>query len=262
VSPLVSGRLHPSLSSGRGRFNTVVFDLDGVLIDSFQVMRKAFITAYREVGGMGEPPFEEYCSHQGRYFPDIMQIMGLPGGMEEPFVQTSHQLIHQVRVYPEVPRLLRELRAANVRTAIATGKSGQRARTVLDVHGLLPLLDTVVGSDEVPRSKPMPDIVQEGLRRLDAQPHSAVMVGDAVIDIQCGRAAGVATVGATWGEGTAEQLCSASPDFVLDRPISVLALVCGSAPEAANEARPVGSVGSPNRRRPTDEAPAKVRLRQ
>lgn len=52
----------------------VVFDLDGVLVDSFGVMRQAFAAAYREVVGEGEPPFEEYSRHLGRYFPDIMRI--------------------------------------------------------------------------------------------------------------------------------------------------------------------------------------------
>ncbi|MEU5418561.1 HAD-IA family hydrolase [Streptomyces sp. NPDC001407] len=207
------------------RFTTVVFDLDGVLIDSFAVMREAFAVAYREVVGPGEPPFEEYRTHQGRYFPDIMRLMGLPGEMEEPFVRESHRLMDRVEVYPDVPQLLAELRADGVGTAIATGKSGSRARAVLEAVGLLPLLDEVVGSDEVPRPKPHPDIVREALRRLDAAPEDAVMVGDAVIDIRSGRAAGTATVGATWGEGAAGQLRAERPDFLLDKPQSLLALV-------------------------------------
>ncbi|MEU8551300.1 HAD-IA family hydrolase [Streptomyces roseoverticillatus] len=210
-----------------GRFATVVFDLDGVLIDSFDVMREAFAVAYREVVGTGEPPFEEYVTHQGRYFPDIMRLMGLPGEMEGPFVRASHELMDRVKVYPHVPELLAALRDRGVRTAVATGKSGSRARAVLDRTGLLPLLDEVVGSDEVPRPKPHPDIVHEALRRLDAPPGGAVMVGDAVIDIRSGRAAGTATAGVTWGEGSAELLRAEHPDFLLDQPWHLLALACG-----------------------------------
>ncbi|MET9403161.1 HAD-IA family hydrolase [Kitasatospora sp. NPDC002965] len=208
-------------------FSTVVFDLDGVLIDSFGVMRQAFAAAYREVVGDGEPPFDEYCTHQGRYFPDIMRLMGLPEGMERPFVEASHRLIHEVEVYPDVPLVLKRLRESEVRTAIATGKSGDRARTVLEVVGLLPLLDTVVGSDEVDRPKPAPDIVREALRRLASEPGDAVMVGDAVIDIQSGRSAGTATAAALWGETATDQLIDEKPDFVLARPTDLLALVQG-----------------------------------
>ncbi|MER5307643.1 HAD-IA family hydrolase [Streptomyces sp. NPDC002773] len=210
-------------------FATVVFDLDGVLIDSFAVMRQAFATAYREVVGEGEPPFDEYRTHQGRYFPDIMRLMGLPLRMERPFVETSHRLIAEVEVYPDVPLLLKRLRESGIRTGIATGKSGARARAVLEVVGLLPLLDTVVGSDEVPRPKPAPDIVREALRRLGARPEDAVMVGDAVIDIQSGRAAGTATAAALWGETAADPLRAERPDFVLEGPVDLLALVPGGA---------------------------------
>ncbi|WP_181802663.1 HAD-IA family hydrolase [Streptomyces shenzhenensis] len=210
-------------------FGTVVFDLDGVLIDSFAVMRQAFAIAYREVVGEGEPPFEEYRTHQGRYFPDIMRLMGLPPQMEQPFVEASHRLVAEVEVYSDVPLLLKRLRECDIRTGIATGKSGARARTVLEVVGLLPLLDTVVGSDEVPRPKPAPDIVREVLRRLGAGPDDAVMVGDAVIDIQSGRAAGTATAAALWGETAPDPLRAEHPDFVLERPSDLLALVPGGA---------------------------------
>jgi AHBA synthesis associated protein len=183
-------------------FGTVVFDLDGVLIDSFAVMRQAFAVAYREVVGEGEPPFEEYRTHQGRYFPDIMRLMGLPPQMEQPFVEASHRLVAEVEVYPDVPLMLKRLRECDIRTGIATGKSGVRARTVLEAVGLLPLL-----------------------RRLGAGPEDAVMVGDAVIDIQSGRAAGTATAAALWGETAPDPLRAQRPDFVLERPADLLALV-------------------------------------
>lgn len=210
-------------------YRTVVFDLDGVLIDSFQVMREAFALAYREVVGEGEPPFDEYRTHQGRYFPDIMRLMGLPLSMEKPFVEASRSLVTEVKVYEGVPWLLERLRASGVGTAIATGKSGERARHVLDVVGLLPLLDTVVGSDEVPRPKPAPDIVLKGLSRLDAEPRHAVMVGDAVIDLQAGRAAGTATAAALWGETSAGPLHDERPDHVLKEPAELLPAVLPGA---------------------------------
>jgi AHBA synthesis associated protein len=207
-------------------YRTVVFDLDGVLINSFQVMRQAFALAYHDVVGEGEPPFEEYRTHQGRYFPDIMRLMGLPLSMEKPFVEASRRLITEVEVYEGVPLMLEQLREAGITTAIATGKSGERAREVLDVVGLLPLLDAVVGSDEVPRPKPAPDIVLEGLLRLGgAAPGDAVMVGDAVIDLQAGRAAGTATAAALWGETTAGPLREERPDHVLSKPAELRSAV-------------------------------------
>nr|QGJ79671.1 Phosphatase [Amycolatopsis sp. CP2808] len=202
----------------------VIFDLDGVLVNSFDVMRQAFLTAYAEVVGAGEAPFAEYNRHLGRYFPDIMRIMGLPLEMEEPFVRESYRLADQVPVFDGVPDLLRTLRKRGLRLAVATGKSGPRARSLLDVVGLLPDFEHVIGSDEVANPKPAPDIVRHALDRLGLGPDDAMMVGDAVTDLASAKAAGTLAVAALWGETDEASLLRAGPDMVLREPADLLAL--------------------------------------
>jgi AHBA synthesis associated protein len=211
-----------------GHLQAVIFDLDGVLVDSFAVMRQAFATAYAEVVGTGEPPFEEYSRHLGRYFPEIMQIMGLPAAMEGPFVRESYRLSGQVLVYDGVRPMLAALRRHGVRTAVATGKSGERARALLAQLDLLHLIEVVIGSDEVPRPKPAPDIVRSALGRLRVPPAAAVMIGDAVTDLRSAQAAGVAAIAATWGEGDEAELLAAGPDLVLRDPAEVPVLFGGA----------------------------------
>jgi AHBA synthesis associated protein len=203
----------------------VVFDLDGVIVDSFATMREAFTIAYAEVVGDGKAPFDEYERHLGRYFPDIMRIMGLPLAMEEPFVRESYRLADQVRLFPGVAPLLRELRGRGVRTAIATGKSGDRARSLLDTLGVLPCFDDVLGSDEVARAKPAPDIVLRALELLRVRPQEAIMVGDAVADIAAARGAGVDAAAALWSRSEATELLATNPEVVLHQPADLLALV-------------------------------------
>lgn len=204
----------------------VIFDLDGVLVDSFAVMRKAFSVAYAEVVGRANPPFEEYSKHLGRYFPEIMRIMGLPPEMEAPFVRESQRLAADVRVYPGVRGMLTALRSLRVRTAVATGKSGSRARSLLRTHGLLDSLDIVVGSDEVARPKPHPDIALRALDALDVPGEAAVMIGDAPSDLQTAKSAGVTAAAAIWGEGDETVLRAEAPDLVLRHPDEV-PVVCG-----------------------------------
>jgi AHBA synthesis associated protein len=203
----------------------VVFDLDGVIVNSFDVMRQAFTTAYAEVVGDGEPPFAEYNTHLGRYFPDIMRIMGLPLEMEGPFVRESYRLAHLVTVHDGVPEVLRELRARGHRTAVATGKSGPRARSLLGQLGLLDEFDVVIGSDEVARPKPAPDIVLKALDVLEVPAGRAMMIGDAVTDLGSAQSAGVTAVAALWGiEGDRATLLAAGPDEILHEPRDLLAL--------------------------------------
>ncbi|WP_320064915.1 HAD-IA family hydrolase [Micromonospora sp. RTGN7] len=209
--------------AGRGPIRAVVFDLDGVVVDSSAVMREAFSIAYAEVVGDGPAPFEEYNRHMGRYFPDIMRLMGLPLEMEEPFVRESYRMAHLVPLFPGVRETLEELHTRGIRMAIATGKSGPRARSLLDTLGVLGLFDQVIGSDEVARPKPAPDIVLQALGHLDVAPAQAMMVGDAVIDLLSGRDAGATTVATTWHGGDVAALLAAGPDVVAHAPGDLLA---------------------------------------
>lgn len=208
----------------------MIFDLDGVVVDSFAVMEEAFAIAYKEVVGEGQAPFEEYRRHQGRYFPDIMRIMGLPLEMEEPFVRESYRLAHQVPVFEGITELLLTLRTRGYKLAVATGKSGPRARSLLEQLGLLPFFDHVIGSDEVAHPKPAPDIVVRALELMGLPAEEAIMIGDAPTDIASARGAGVASAAALWAEVDDEDaLLGALPGAVLHRPAELLEL-CPSVP--------------------------------
>ncbi|MFF7889740.1 HAD-IA family hydrolase [Streptomyces sp. NPDC007896] len=214
----------PFLTGESSGLRAVVFDLDGVLVDSFDVMREAFTIAYAEIVGPGEPPFREYNRHLGRYFPDIMRIMGLPLEMEEPFVRESYRLAHRVQLFDGVVPMLQELRDRGLKLSVATGKSGPRARSLLGQLGVLPLFDHVIGSDEVARPKPAPDIVLRALDLMDTGAEEAMMIGDALTDLASARAAGVTAVAALWGETAEEEMLAAGPDVVLRAPAELLVL--------------------------------------
>ncbi|MGK5671582.1 HAD-IA family hydrolase [Micromonospora sp. URMC 106] len=207
-----------------GSVRAVVLDLDGVLVDSLAVAREAFALAYAEVVGDGAAPVEEYCRHPGRYLPEVLELMGLPAALAGPFVRESNRLAHRVTPVDGVPELLGTLRRRGIGLAVATGRSGVRARDLLGRLDLLPLVDHVVGSDEVPRPKPAPDIVRRALRLLGARPAEALMVGDAPSDLLSARAAGVVAVAALWGESDEEALRAAGPDVVLTRLDELLPL--------------------------------------
>jgi AHBA synthesis associated protein len=209
----------------------VIFDLDGVLVDSFAAMREAFGIAYDEVVGGGAVPFEEYTRHLGRYFPDIMRIMGLPLEMEAPFVRESYRLAHLVPLFPGVRDMLDILEKRGLRLAVATGKSGPRARSLLDQLGVLSRFDQVIGADEVANPKPAPDMVLLALNLLGVRPDDAAMVGDAVTDLASARSAGVAAVAALWGTEDEPALLAAGPDLVLHDPADILAW-CPALPAA------------------------------
>jgi AHBA synthesis associated protein len=195
------------------RYAAVVFDLDGVLVDSIEVMRSAFVHAHAAVVGAGTAPFEEYLTHLGRPMPVTLSIMGLPGEIYDAFVLRSAELVHEIPACPGARRMLETLAAAGVPTGVATGKTRPRAEHVLATVGLRDLLDVVVGSDEVEHGKPAPDIVLLAAERLGVPASRVLLVGDSPLDLHSARAAGASTAAALWGQAPAADLAACAPDL-------------------------------------------------
>lgn len=194
----------------------LLFDLDGTLIDSIQLllesMQHAFDGRLRAptrdewVAGIGTPlrtQLAEWCTSDE-------EAEGLVTRYRE---YQDHHLERLTTPYPAVLDILAWARTEGHPTAIVTSKGrGMTARS-LDHVGLSALFDTVVTYEETARHKPQPDPVLLALDRLDAAPDRALFVGDSPHDMHAGRAAGVKTAAALWGPFSREALMPAAPDF-------------------------------------------------
>jgi phosphoglycolate phosphatase len=119
--------------------------------------------------------------------------------------------------------LMGTLRDRGCRVALATVDVGRRARLAMDFMGVSDTLDLVVGGEEVARSKPDPEMIHIILDRLGIGRSQAVMVGDALSDVQMGINAGLkASVGVLTGFATAEQIRTLTP--FIARDVSELAV--------------------------------------
>jgi phosphoglycolate phosphatase len=108
--------------------------------------------------------------------------------------------------------LLGTLRDRGCRVALATVDVSRRARLAMDFIGAADLFDAIVGGEEVVRSKPDPEMVYRVLDRVGMVASQAVMVGDALTDVQMGIRAGLkASVGVLTGFADAEQFGTLTP---------------------------------------------------
>lgn len=216
----------PRPRSRRAPLRAVVFDLDGVIIDSEQLMRGAFADSYRRViGSSGSPPVETYLEHMGKPFPEIMNILGLPGSLWEPYRRFCRSHLDLVTVHPECLPLLRWVRQHGLRVGLFTGKDAERTKEVLDYFCLTPAFDATVCSDEIEAAKPHPDGLLHVLDLLACRPAEAVFVGDAVDDVECARRAGVTSVAVTWGIKPERLRMLCAPDHVIDEWPALQALL-------------------------------------
>ena len=210
-------------------YKAILFDLDGVIIDSMPAMRDAFKLAYREVvdADVGdellEPLFLHYCYYLGYAFREIMDALELPYTMYEPFVRHSAEFKDRVRINDGIIPMLQNLHQSGIKLTVATGKDGYRARDLLNILDIAQYIDIVTGSDEVQHAKPAPDMLLFQMNALGVTANEAIMVGDSHADIEAGKGAGVTTVGVSWGYGSREDLSMA--DFIIDHPSQLLELI-------------------------------------
>jgi AHBA synthesis associated protein len=188
-----------SIVTNVNQLTSIIFDLDGVLIDSKPLMCYAFKEAYRQVIGEGEPPLEEYFLHLGDFFPNIMQKMGLPIEMWEPFRTISSQRLDLVRLFPGIRELLNQITSSCINMAILTGKDCTRTEQILLHFDLQDYFQIVVTPEIVSRPKPCPDGLIYILTKFDCPVNQAVFVGDSVNDMLCAQQAGMQSVAALWG---------------------------------------------------------------
>ncbi len=213
----------------------MLFDLDGTLIDSVELILRSKTYAF-ESRGLAAPSDAEWLRWLGTPLRSTFQRFADSPAEVDRFIAAyrEFQLEHHdrlLRPYAGASETLEVLRDAGHPIGIVTSKSVELSERGLDHVGLLEFVDTIVGADSTQKHKPDPEPVRVALDRLGATPDRAVFVGDSVHDMHAGNAAGVATVAALWGPFTREDLLPSAPRYYLDRVGDLPTLVAGLAVE-------------------------------
>jgi len=187
----------------------VLFDLDGVLIDSYEAWFRTVQGARRDLG-FGAVSRDEFDGGWGQGVEDDAAVL-FPGRTVDEvngaFAARFRDEMGAVEILDGAEAVLERLRTAGHPLAIVTNTGSGQAREMLAALGLLERVDTVVASGDVPREKPAPDMVLEACRRLGRSVEDALMVGDSRYDRDAARAAGVFFVGfRTEGDRRVERL--------------------------------------------------------
>ena len=205
----------------------VLFDLDGTLIDSIDLILKSAQFAFAKCG-IACPTDAEWLTGVGRPLP-VMFGHFAPGREPEliaayrEFQLANHDDL--VTIYPGVPEMLEQLSTAGHRLGIVTSKVSTLALRGLSLTRIDHHFETIIGMDLCKRHKPDPEPVMIALERLSSGPEGAWFVGDSIHDMESGNAAGVATIGALWGPFNEADLAPSKPAFMALRPNDVVKLV-------------------------------------
>jgi pyrophosphatase PpaX len=206
-----------------------LFDLDGTLIDSIELIRRSYVHTLRVHRGF-EPPVELFLSGLGRPLRWQFAQLGAEGPEIDAMVSTYREfnLAHHdamVTAFPGAVEAVCELRERGVALAIVTSKLRSGALRGLRRAGFDERwFAAIVGADDVSQHKPHPAPVQRALEVLGLACDGAVMVGDSPHDLAAGRAAGTRTAAVAWGPFPEPELRATRPDVWLESPADIARL--------------------------------------
>ncbi|TCR19386.1 HAD family phosphatase [Streptomyces sp. BK205] len=194
---------------------SVIFDLDGTLVDSepnyYEAGRQ--LLAEHGVAEFSWADHERYVGISTRETVARWKSRyGLRASVAELLADKNRRYLElaraATRVYPEMRRFVELLAAEGVPMAVASGSSREAIEAILAGTGLDAYLRTVVSADEVAHGKPAPDVFLEAARRLGAAPADCVVLEDAAPGAAAAHAAGMRCVAIPYVPSQAD-----APDF-------------------------------------------------
>jgi pyrophosphatase PpaX len=210
------------------RFSTVLFDLDGTVVDSGAIILASMRHATREVLG------RDYSDEE------LLRAVGGPGLEAQMHALAPEHVERLVDVYRAhnyplhdeleacagMEDVLVRLRGEGRRLGIVTAKRGATVELAFARVPLGHLFETIVGGDETERHKPDPEPLLLAAERLRADPARTAYVGDSPFDVRAAKAAGMHAVAVTWGRiHGRERLEAEEPDAIVDAAEELLAVL-------------------------------------
>lgn len=211
------------------RIRTLLFDLDGTLIDSIRLIIDSYHHTFK-THGLPARTDDEWLAGIGTPLRVVFgEIAQQPEQMERLIAtyRDYNMAHHDTQVIPYVgaPELIRRVKELGYRTGLVTSKNRPGAIRGLKLAGIADHFDVLVCADDVINPKPHPEPVLKAIAQLGAVAGETLFIGDSVHDMRCGREAGVLTGAVLWGPFGRGDLETTNPDYWLESPEDLLTLL-------------------------------------
>lgn len=213
------------------QYNTVIFDLDGTLLDTLTDLTDS-VNHVLSVYGYPARSREEIRSFIGNGVRKLMRRAVAEPVPDSVFAElfaafqryyTAHCAV-KTRPYDGIPKLLRELKNAGFRLAVVSNKNDVAVKALTE-HFFPGLLDVSIGQREGVPVKPAPDMVEIALTQLGTGPRQAIYVGDSHVDRATAATAGLRLILVAWGFGDQEKLSPLVPGGLAKDAETLAALI-------------------------------------
>ncbi|MCD7823398.1 MAG: HAD-IA family hydrolase [Oscillospiraceae bacterium] len=213
---------------------TVIFDLDGTLVDTAEDLGDSVSAALRELG-LPVHTTEEYISFVGNG--TLMLVKrSLPENLreDEELLNKAHDLfcnhyaghyLDKSRVYDGIPEVVKSLKSAGLKLYVMTNKPYQFASKIIDECFPAGTFELVAGSGQGFPRKPDPSYENHLIELSGADKSEVIHIGDSATDVETAHNAGLKCIACTWGFRSRESLIAAEGDYIVDEPGEILEIL-------------------------------------
>ncbi|MEK4463581.1 MULTISPECIES: pyrophosphatase PpaX [Paenibacillus] len=197
----------------------VLFDLDGTIVDTNELIISSFMYALKD-NGLAPLTREEIIPHMGTTLQQQMRVFSgledVNGTLEKSYRSYNNEHHDElVRSFPLVKETIEELSRRGIKLGIVTTKIRPTTIKTLERFDLLKYMNTIVTVNDVTEPKPHPEPVLTAVHNLGVDPRKTLMIGDSAVDIQSAKAAGVYAAGVSWSLKGEDTLRKYDPDFII-----------------------------------------------
>lgn len=217
------------------QLNTILFDLDGTLIDTNEIILKSYIHAYEThlpnkaideaaiIDSIGAPLRDVFKRDTN----DKDLVEALINTYLDYYTKHEHSLFH---FYEGIEPMLEKLKAENYNLAIVTTKFLSSAQPSIDYFNLGRFFDVIITLEDTLYHKPDAAPVIEALSHFDDVDKS-IMIGDNTSDIMAGNNAGILSAGVAWSIKKRKTLSAANPTYMLETPEDIFTIIDNESEE-------------------------------
>jgi phosphoglycolate phosphatase len=204
----------------------IIFDFDGVLVDSFQFLKNT----YKRIGNVLHIKLGESDEYFRELFElDWMETYKKLNILAKDKINISEFIYHiesnkhkkTLKPYDGIPELLKKL-SQKYKLAIVSNSYKEGMITVLERYDVLKYFEIIFDANDG-QIKPHPDLLLKCLNHFNIKSNEAFFIGDMDGDIVAGRAAGIKTIAVTYGYHTKQRLKDA--DYIIDNPNEILSIL-------------------------------------
>lgn len=205
----------------------VILDVDGTLVDSNDAHAQSWIEAFGEHGI--HVPYERIFQAIGmggdNFLPAVVSIekdteLGKALSQRRTAI-FKERYLSQVKPFPGAQDLVQTMHNRGLKLLVASSGKEDEVKALLDIVGVMGLIDVLTSASDVQKSKPAPDPIQTALEKAALPPDAVLMLGDTPYDIESARKAGVRTIAVRCGGHDDKDLSGAVA--VYDGPADLLA---------------------------------------